>query len=151
MTRGRTLLLVALLCLVFTTLVNAASRDQYKALLPAVSRTASLNVDFAFDTTKYRGMILVFDCSARSGTNPTLDIKLQFKDPISGNFVDMTGASFAQKTATGTDTLTVYPTLAETANRRVSGFPAPDMRLVTAIGGTATPTFNYSVSMIYLP
>lgn len=129
---------------------DAASRDQFKALLPAAARTATVNADFAFDTTKYRGIILIFDCSVRSGTNPTLDIKLQFKDPISGNFVDMTGAAFAQKTAAGTDTLSIYPTIAETANRRVAGVLTPDLRLVNTIAGT-NPSFTYSVAVVYVP
>lgn len=108
------------------------------------ARTASANSD-AVSTFTAPGGVFFLNISAASGTSPTLDVKIQHKDPISGEFVDVPGASFAQKTATGTDSLTIYPGVAETANRSVSDILGDEVRAVATIGGT-TPSFTFSLS-----
>lgn len=96
-----------------------------------------------------RGVMLVLDVTAASGTTPTLDVKLQYKDPVSGKYVDIPGAAFAQKTGTGTDSLLVYPGVAETANREVSTHLGKSWRAVATIGGT-TPSFTFTLAGSYL-
>lgn len=113
-------------------------------ILPSISRTVSGNK--VFGTSDFTGAIFFLDIPARSGTTPTLDIKFQYKDPISGNFVDMPGCSFAQKNAVGSDTLTIYPGVVATANRSVPLALGDEVNMVYTIGGT-TPNFTFSVSM----
>src|SRR3990167_9274567 len=52
----------------------------------------------------------------------TFDAKVQRKDAASGDWVDIPGASWPQKSAPDTtaDSLTIYPGIAETGNETVS-------------------------------
>lgn len=80
---------------------------------------------------------MLLDVSAVSAG--TLNLKLQHKDPVSGNFVDIVGASFAAKTGTGTDSLVVFPGVAEVANRKVSTAFGDEVNVVyTVTGGSVT-------------
>lgn len=118
----------------------------------SAARTTTTNssdqtLDTADDPASVPGAIVLFlDVSVVSGTSPTLDIKVQMKDPISGNYVDMPSAAFAQKTAVGTDTLTIYPGALTIANRQVNAILPKTWRLVATIGG-ATPSFTFSVGL----
>ena len=98
----------------------------------------------------YRGVQLVLDYTAESGTSPTLDVKVQVKDPVSGNYVDLAGAAFAQQNAVGTNMLTIYPGIAETANVTVSDGLAKTWRIVGTVGGSDTPTVTASVGATML-
>lgn len=73
-----------------------------------------------------------------SGTNPTLDVKLQ--DSADGvTYADM-GYSFAQLTASqavATLSLSAFPVLTVTTTST-----RPWVRVVKTIGGTASPTFG---------
>jgi hypothetical protein len=95
-----------------------------------------------------KGIRLTLDITAATGTTPTLDVKLQSKDFVSGKYVDITGAAFAQKTGTGTDDLVIYPGITSTANRRVSDVLPRDWRIVATVGGT-TPSFTFSLGGCY--
>lgn len=103
-----------------------------------------------FDAGDNRGVHLVLDVTAASGTTPTLDVKIQRKDPTSGKYVDLPGGAFAQKTGTGTDDLTIYPGIAETNNRSVSDVIGGIYRAVCTLGGT-TPSFTFSLAGFVIP
>jgi hypothetical protein len=118
---------------------------QNQTVLASAARTASGTADVAFIGGATKGVLLNLNVSARSGTSPTLDIKLQYTDPLSGAFVDVPGASFSQKTATGADTLCVYPTITASANRAVAQFLPSTFHVVYTIAGT-TPSFTFSLS-----
>ncbi|MGH6933669.1 MAG: hypothetical protein ACREEE_14695 [Dongiaceae bacterium] len=96
-----------------------------------------------------RGVRLWLNITAASGSTPTLDIKLQWKDPVSGLYFDIPGANFPQKPAAGTDDLTVYPGIAETATEAVSDVIPRNWRAVATIGGT-TPSFTFSLGGSYI-
>jgi hypothetical protein len=96
-----------------------------------------------------RGVVLVLDVTAASGTSPTLDVKVQVKDTLSGKYVDLAGAAFAQKTAANTSMLTIYPGSTVAANVSIS-IPLPDTwRVVATIGGT-TPSFTFTLGAHYI-
>lgn len=78
--------------------------------------------------------VMYIDCSAASGTTPTLVVKLQGQDPVSGNWFD-TGDSFAQLTATGSERV------------EIAALPDADLRCVYTIGGT-TPSFTFTVVLV---
>lgn len=115
----------------------------YITVFPSAARTATANSSDQ-DGEGQRGAIFFLDISAVAGT-PTLDLKIQYKDPISGNYVDVPGGAFAQKTGTGTDTLLIYPGIVETANREVSSAISEQWRAVATIAGT-TPSFTFSLA-----
>lgn len=97
-----------------------------------------------------KGVLLQLDITAVAGTAPTLNIKVQTKDPGSGKYQDLPDASFAAKSATGQDSLIIYPGVVAVANRRVSSVLSAIYRLVYTIGGTG-PSFTFSVGATYLP
>lgn len=122
--------------------------DVTRTVFASAARTVTANsTDFEIDPTRFTGLMLFLDISAASGTTPTLDVKLQRKDPISTNYDDVPGGAFAQKTTTGTDTLVVYPGVAETANETVSDLANGTLRAVATIGGT-TPSFTFSLAAV---
>ena len=114
------------------------------------ARTSSENSDDQVSPDGARGVRLYLDISARSGTSPTLDVKVQAKDSLSGLYVDISGGAFAQKNATGTDDLIINPSVAAVSNRRVGDHIPRDWRMVGTIGGSSTPTFTYTVLCQYL-
>ena len=112
------------------------------------SRTATENSS-DMEQIGFKGVRLFLDISAVTGTTPTLDVKVQAKDKLSGNYIDLTGAVFAQKTSTGTDYLTIYPGIGETANEAISDLVPNTWRAVATIGGT-TPDFTFSLTAEYI-
>lgn len=91
-----------------------------------------------------RGVALFVNISAITGTSPTLVVKVQAKDPVSGNYVDLPSAETASLTATGTTLLLIYPGAAAIANSVVSSALPKDWRVAWTIGGTG-PNITFSV------
>lgn len=114
----------------------------------SAAETATGGVAFRNDTGA-KGIHLVLDVTAVSGTTPTLDVKLQRFDAASGKYVDLASAAFAQKTATGTSDLTIYPGIAETANVSVSDVLSENLKIVWTLGGT-TPSFTFTLGATLL-
>ncbi len=71
-----------------------------------------------------------------SGTNPTMDIKLQESDASGGTYTDIPGAVFSQKIAAGVDVIST--------NQRTLRW----VRALGTLGGTSTPTFNMAVAIV---
>ena len=128
----------------------AATTFKDVTIFSSAARTATANSDDNFSHGS-RGLWVVLDITAASGTSPTLDVKLQRKDPLSGSYVDLPGGVCAQKTGTGTAWLTVYPGIAETTNGSTSDVISEVFRAVGTIGGTDTPTFTYSLAGSLIP
>lgn len=116
------------------------------------ARTASANSS-DFNNFGYRGVHLVLMADTKTGTNPTLDVKLQGKDNLSGEYYDITSASFAQVTdnMTAAKYLVVYPGLTQATNNKVSDALPKTWRVVATIGGTSTPGYTFSVAATLLP
>ncbi len=77
------------------------------SVFASAARVASTNSS-SFDTAA-KGIQLTLDVTAASGSSPTLDVKLQQFDGLSGQWTDVPGATFQRITGTGQRTLTVYP------------------------------------------
>ena len=86
------------------------------------------------DITGKEGVMYI-ECTAVTGTNPTMTTKLQGYDPIGGQWHD-TGDTFAELTATGRERV------------ELTNIPDAGIRLYNTIGGTASPTFTYSASLV---
>ena len=128
------------------------SQDELKFIkedivLASALRTATATSDDQ-NNDGYRGVILILNMSAEDGAI-TLTPKVQVKDPVSGNYVDLAGAAFAAQTATGTKMLTIYPGLAETANVSVSDVLPKTWRIVSTMSGSTSMT--YSIAAILIP
>ena len=114
----------------------------------SAARTTTTN---SADQTNFnrRGARFFLSVTAASGTTPTLNVKIQTKDSIAGDYVDLPGAAFTEKTGVTNDELTVYPGIAETANETVSDVLSRTWRAVATIAGT-TPSFTFSLSVAYV-
>jgi hypothetical protein len=120
------------------------------SIFPSVAQSATLNGQKIENLGHHRGIKLYLDITAVTGTNPTLDVKLQSFDKLSEKWFDIPGAAFAQKTTTGQSTLTLYPGSPETANESLSDVLPDTWRTVVTIGGT-TPSFTFSLGGCLLP
>ena len=110
----------------------------------SAARTVTTNSG-AIQPKSGKGVFLVLDVTASSGTSPTLDVTLERYDTTSDSWVALPGAAFAQQTGTGTNGLTVYPGIGETANESVSDHIGNYFRAVATIGGTS-PSFTFSLA-----
>lgn len=100
----------------------------------------------------FAGIKVYLKITAKTGTNPTFNFKLQEHDPASDTYTDISGASFAQQVAEGnTLTLAIHPLLTAVANVVVKDVLPNGWRYVITVGGTASPTFTASVGYCYLP
>lgn len=106
------------------------ARTSFVTFLPSAARTASGDSG-EFNLYDMDEVLVFLDVTAVSGTDPTLDVKVQTKDP-NGKWYDL--ASFAQKTATGQEAkaITVF---------------GESLRISYTIGGT-TPSFTFAVTAI---
>lgn len=122
-----------------------ATPGQNIVVVPAGAQAATFNSsDFEMPTGGV-GLILFLNISAATGTTPTLDVKVQGKDSISGNYVDVPGAAFAQKTGTGTSALVIHPAITASTNVAIAQVVPKTFRVVSTLGGT-TPNFTMSIS-----
>ena len=98
-----------------------------------------------------RGIIIYMEVTAVSGSSPTLDCKVQGYAALGDVWHDITGAAFAQKTGTGSDYLTIYPGIGETANEAVSDVIPQHIRVHSTLGGSSTPTVTFTLGGVFIP
>lgn len=100
----------------------------------------------------YRGIHLTLQATGKTGSSPTLDVKLQAKDNVSGNYYDIHGAAFAQVTDNQTAPvyLSVYPGIAETSNQTVSDIIPKTVRVYHTVSGTGA-AWSLDVGAIMVP
>ncbi len=101
-------------------------------LLPSTPRTAA--GASGWQTMYHEDELLAFlNVTAASGTSPTLDVKIQVKDP-DGEIYDLANGAFAQKTGAGKEA------------KGIEKF-GEDVRVSWAMGGTS-PSFTFGVTAI---
>jgi hypothetical protein len=127
---------------------NGTTFDRWRNNTSVTVEASSAKVASGNGTTQTNynasGIQFFVNVTAVSGTAPTLAVRLQVADPVSGAFADVPGAVTASIIATGLTVLTVYPGIAAVANQAVNQ-PVPRVyRLAWTIGGT-TPSFTFSV------
>lgn len=112
----------------------------------ATLTTTTNSADFSMGAA---GARFFLNITAASGSTPTLVVKIQVKDPVSGNYVDLLNAAFASQNSTGEWELTVYPGIATSANQAVSYVLTSPFRAVATIGGGG-PSFTFSLTCVPL-
>lgn len=137
--------------------IASETRDkQYEQLsLPknkgaVITHTAAAAGTNSMDCTNTsgKGVKVVVDITALTGTSPTLTATIQGKDTASGKYYTLLDS--AALSATGTTVLTVYPGLTAAANSKADDLIPDVFRVITAIGGT-TPAVTATVSCTILP
>lgn len=104
--------------------------------LTSAARTTTGNgtaIDLADTGPEFYGIL---ENGTTSGTSPTLDVKFQESDASGSGFADISGATFTQLTAAGAQRILV--------RNRTKRY----VRAVATIGGSDTPTFNCSVTVL---
>jgi hypothetical protein len=109
---------------------------------PQATGTVNKNFDLPDDA---KGAVFVLDITAKTGTL-THDVKIQYYDELSGKFIDVPGAAFAQKSATGTSQLSVYPGLTASANVAVTQVLTKTLRAVSTVGGSSSPDSTFTLT-----
>jgi hypothetical protein len=94
-----------------------------------------------------RGLKLVIDVTAISGTSATLTVTIQGKDPVSGKYFNILVS--AGLTATGTTVLTVYPGAAVSANVSANDILPKTWRVSYTITGT-TPSVTATIGAVVI-
>lgn len=117
-------------------LLNALTQAVVLALAGAARRTSTLT-GTAIDLQDYDGVGLVTlsSSAAAAGSSPTLDVKLQ-ESADNSTFTDVTSGAFTQVTDAAS---LQYMTVNVSALKRY-------LRVIGTIGGTSTPTFDFSVT-----
>ena len=120
-------------------------------LLGSGANNSAVMSDAVTEGRTWKGVRFFLSVTAKAGTNPTLNIKIQAQNPlVPANFHDIVGAAFAEKVAEATDFLTLYPGMTASSNLIVSEVLGGPFRVVATIGGTATPTFTFSLAAVLL-
>lgn len=147
----RILLLVALALIGVSALVYSpsealADNDQITVFSLATRTTSggSGNATYGHYNYTHRGIKLHIDVDAVVGTG-TVDCKVQGRDPVSGNWIDIAGASTGAD-GVGTTELTIYPGIGETGNVSVSDVLPKNWRVYATVATSAT----FSVGASYI-
>lgn len=90
------------------------------------------------------GGVIVFVDVTNVGAAGTVTVKLQHQDPVSGNWVDIPGATTAAIAAISTVALIVFPGVTVVANQAVSQRPG---RVVRVVATVATNNVTFSVGL----
>lgn len=122
------------------------AQDLGAAIMHTAASTGTTGVDIA--NTSHKGVKVVVDVTAISGTSPTLVVTIEGKDAASGKYYTLLAS--ASLTATGTTVYTVYPGVAVTANVSASDVLPKTFRVRSTIGGT-TPSVTATVGVTMLP
>lgn len=118
---------------------NIADDLQLLTLAAAAAVTATGN-GTGVDVTSFVGQVaVVLTSAAGTGTTPTLDVKLQQSDTLSGTYTDISGATFSQVVAAAS---------VQKISLNVDSVK-PFIRIVDTVGGT-TPSFTRCVSLLGL-
>ena len=101
----------------------------------------------------YRGAHVTVSATGVTGNGTSLTVKVQGKDPVSGQYYDIHGAALPAVTANlaAPNYLSVYPGIAETGNQTVSDVLPKTWRIHTTLAGTGGAAVTYGVGVILVP
>lgn len=118
------------------------------SLLPSVvtlTAASASTTSGLLDTHQAKGCIVYINCTAISGTSPTLTVTLKGFDPV-GQSNSYTVLASSAINATGLTVLKVYPGLTAAANSAANDVMPGCSRIDVAIGGT-TPSVTAAIHM----
>ncbi|GIW70326.1 MAG: hypothetical protein KatS3mg101_1073 [Patescibacteria group bacterium] len=113
--------------------------DAIKALVTLRPQAITANANgISVDTQGYNSAAVILEVGAVSGTNPTLDVKLQ-ESADGSTWADISGATFAQVTAANNSQILRVEGLGTSRKRYI--------RAVATVGGTS-PSFNTACEVL---
>lgn len=95
----------------------------------------------AIDVRQYegKGQVILSTSAATAGTSPTLNVKLTESATSGGSYTDVASGAFEEVTDAADSTQMIPIDFAAS-----KGF----LKVVGTIGGTSTPTFGFSVTIV---
>lgn len=126
----------------------AATPLKNVTLFDSAARTADEN-SASINNYAYRGVQVMVNISAISGTSATGTFTIQGYDELSDSW--FTVLASAAKSATGFFTLTAYPGITASSNVSGSTVLPKKWRLNFDISATTTPSVTFSASATLLP
>lgn len=121
-------------------LMNALAHASVLRLIVAGTYTTT-ETGTGVDLSALEGIaVAILDSSAGADTDPTLNVKLQDDPAVGGTYADIPGATFVEvdDTVGGSTQIITFDVSA------AKGF----VRAVGTIGGTGSPTFDFSVTVV---
>jgi len=103
----------------------------------AAARTAAAPTSAVIDTREANHLVLTLTTTAKTGTSPTLDMKVQTSEDGSTNWVDVASGAFTQVTS---------GTSLPNTQLLIVGKIGAYCRLLGAIGGSATPGYTFGIT-----
>lgn len=95
-----------------------------------------------------KGIKLVIDITANSGSSPTLTVTIKGKDPVSGKYYTILASTALASVAT--TVLTVYPTITASANSIAQDHLPRTFKVLYTIGGSGGPTVTATIGACLL-
>ncbi len=116
------------------------------AITPLATISADDTDDTGTDISRYDGVLaFILNAKATAGTSPTLDVKLQHSDDADGDpdtFDDVPSGAFTQVTSANSSAAVLHRIeLQKNALKKY-------VRVAKDIGGTSSPAFIASVTML---
>lgn len=122
---------------------TGAQRDGI--IIPSAAYGTGATTSPEYANYKAKGLLLYIDITNANGGNVT--VKVQSKDPASGNWVDFPLATTTALASNATTTLSIYPGQTESANVDVADPLGVSWRVVATV---AAATMTFSVGGVYL-
>ena len=120
-------------------------------VFPSAVRPAATYTSASVAVGRHEGVRLFLRVTAVSQTTtPTLNVKVQSVDPVSGTWFDLTGAAFAEVTGAATPMMSIYPGMAGATNTKIDIPPGREFRVLAVVAGTDA-TFTFSLGAELLP
>ena len=131
--------------------------DTYPVLTTQTFTDAAVTYSNANELQSHRGIVVMVDITANSGTSPTLTVALEEYYPGgnagAGRWVALSAASTGaiDATAVTNQRLIVYPGVTASANAAVNSPVAERWRVSATVGGSGSPTVTGSVHVTKIP
>jgi hypothetical protein len=128
--------------------VDALTSETHKqgTIFPLLSRAAATYTSDAIHNPDALGVRLFIDITDK-GVSGTVTAKIQNQDPVSGSWVDLTGAVTSALAANGVTALTLYPGLTAAANDKIDGHLGMTWRVSVTVAANAV---IFAINGVYL-
>lgn len=115
-----------------------------QTIFPSATITSTTtSAPMEIDSDRFSGMLFLLSITAASGT-PSVTIKIQYIEPISGTAIDVPGGAFAAKTGVSTASLLIHPSATASANVAVAQALVGNYQAVATVSG-GTPSLTLSL------
>lgn len=115
---------------------TSAAAERPGTIYPSLSRTNATYTSDPYMTQDSVGIRLLINVSDK-GASGTLTVKVQTEDPATGNYLDLPGATTSALASNALTSLTICPSIAETANETISDHIGHKFRIVATVGVNA--------------